>query len=94
MNKQQYTLQNLAFLPKFEPMTPKKTYYINRTTTDDIMSKVIRLASKAQQFIIQTKCYHTNKYPALIQILFAYEFKLHIILIETLYLTQNNSILH
>ncbi|CAF4375109.1 unnamed protein product [Rotaria sp. Silwood2] len=94
MDKQQNILQNLMNLPKFEPMTPKKTYYINRTTTYDTILKLIRLASKAKQFIIQTKYCHANKHPALITILLANEFQLHILLIETIYLTKADSILH
>ncbi len=48
---------------------------------------LINLASKVNEFVMQAKCYHINKHPALIQILFVYERKLHIILVETVYLT-------
>ena len=88
MNKQ-HILQNLTHLPKFAPMTPKNVYYINHTTRSDTMLKLIDLASKKQEFIIQTKCYHVNKYPAIIQILFTYELKLYIYHATILFYTVN-----
>ena len=83
-------LRDLVHLPKFAPMTPEKVYYINHTTESNTMCKLINLANKKEEFIIQTKYYHVNKYPAIIQILFVYQMKLLFILIETIYLSWNN----
>lgn len=94
MNQQYIILRDLVHLPKFALMTPKKVYYINHTTGSNTMCKLINLANKKKEFIIQTKCYHVNKYPPIIQILFVYELRLHIVLVETIYLSWNNSLLH
>ncbi|CAF4523318.1 unnamed protein product, partial [Rotaria sp. Silwood2] len=71
MNMQQKVLQNLKLLPKFEPMTPRKIYYINRTTTCATLTKLIKLATETSRFIMETKYDYQDTYPALIQILFA-----------------------
>jgi hypothetical protein len=63
MNTTQNILQNLTSLTKFEPMSPKKIYYINRTTTYDTMKELIQLVRERRQFVIQTKYDYQYKYP-------------------------------
>ena len=79
MNARQNILKNIKTLTKFEPMSPRKIYYVNCLTKHNIMTELIQLVSQKKQFVIETKYDRINGCPKLIQILFAHKFILHII---------------
>jgi hypothetical protein len=58
------------------------------------MTELIKLVSQKKEFVIETKYDDVSGCPKLIQILFAHKFKLHIILVETLYLPEFDLCLH
>ncbi|CAF4080557.1 unnamed protein product, partial [Adineta steineri] len=91
MDQNQTILQYLTSLPKFRSGVSKKSYFISHTIPLEIIKKLIHLARQTKQFIIQTKFYDKNRFPALIQILFSHERTLHIILIETTHLPNDDS---
>lgn len=87
MNDRRNILRNFKSLRKFKLFTPRQFYCINHLTSYCTMSKLIDLAHKTKKFIVQTKSYHKNNYPTLIQILFRHGLKIRIVFIETLYLS-------
>ena len=94
MNRKQNILRNISTLTKFEPMSPKKIHYVNCLTKHNIMTELIELVAQKNQFVIETKYDNVYGVPQLIQILFAHKLKLHIVLVETLYLPKSDSYLH
>lgn len=94
MNRKQNILKNIKHLIKFEPLSLNKIYYVNSLTTFNTMAELITLVSKKKQFVIETKYDDVSKCPKLIQILFVHRFKLHIVLVEALYLPNSGSCLH
>jgi hypothetical protein len=94
MDKKENILENLKTLRKFEPMSPKKVYHVNTLTTYGTMAEILKLVSKKNQFVIETKYDDMNGCPKLIQILFSHRFILYIILVETLYLPEFDLCLH
>ncbi|UJR18791.1 hypothetical protein I4U23_005697 [Adineta vaga] len=94
MNTRSNILRNITTLTKFEPMTPRKIYYINSLTKYETIIELINLVKQKTQFVVETKYNEINQCPTLIQILFAHKLVLHIILVETLYLPELDSCLH
>ncbi|CAF4937059.1 unnamed protein product [Rotaria magnacalcarata] len=86
MNMQQKVLQNLKYLPKFESMASRKIYYINRTTTWDTITKLIKLAKETNIFVMEIKYGYKDTYPALIQILSPYKMQFFVVFVETKHL--------
>jgi hypothetical protein len=87
-------LHSRSHLPRFQPLAPRKIFYLNQTTSSDLMTELIHRVQKTNQFIIMTKYDYAVHDPALIQILFTKELKTYIILIEVKYLPNDqNSIL-
>ena len=79
-------------LPKYQPMTPKEIHFVNFTTTNEVLNRLINLTKQVNEFIIQTKYDYKDGYsytdPALIQILFNYNMTLQIILVDARYLNK------
>ena len=94
MNSRKNILRNLTTLPKFEPMAPRKFYYLNTLTKYETMTELIHLVKQTNEFVIETKYDRISGCPKLIQILFGHKFILHTILVETLYLSEYDECLH
>ncbi|CAF0931879.1 unnamed protein product [Adineta ricciae] len=94
MNTRRHILRNLTTLAKFEPMSPRKIYYINCFTRYDILGELINLVKQKMEFVLETKYDKINGCPKLIQVLFVHKLVLHIILVETLYLPELDFCLH
>ncbi|CAM4842450.1 unnamed protein product [Rotaria magnacalcarata] len=91
---QQKVLQNLKYLPKFESIASRKIYYINRTTTWDTITKLIKLAKETNRFVMEIKYGYKDTYPALIQILSPYKMQFFVVFVETKHLPWLDLCLH
>lgn len=94
MTSKQNILQNIANLTKFAPMIFKQVHYVNCLTSYTAMGEIMQLLLNKTEFVIETKYDLRTGCPKLIQILFSHKLKLHIILVETLYLPDFDIILH
>lgn len=93
MNMQPKSLRSLEHLLRFEPLTPSKLFYVNQTTSLDLMTELIHRVKQTQQFIMVTKYDNAFYSAVLIQVLFSKQFQTYTILIEVEYLPKDTSIL-